>query len=136
MHETLFLSYPPRMQEKADLLSPLLQKKGYPTAMTDPGNLEGNLVLLFFDMDSTPEEIYDCSPWLKEQFDYSSLKALRLMPFLFYESSKGSVEEQVDEYLADTLEEVISGEFKPYGFDLDAEDPLLEFDSVYETYEE
>ena len=98
--------------------------------------IDGSLVLLFLDMDSNPEEIYESAPWLKEQFEYSSFKALRLMPFLLYRSNLGSVEDQVEEHLADTLEEVLSGEFKPYGYDLDAENPLEEFPSVLENYEE
>ena len=58
------------------------------------------------------------------------------MPFLIFASSKGSIEDQVEDGFAEVLEEVVSGEFKPYGYDVDAEDPLLEFASVLETYEE
>jgi hypothetical protein len=135
MSETLYLSYPPRLASLVASVKASFDKAGYVYQDLDQPE-DGALVLLFLDMESTPEEIYASALWLKEQFDYSSFKALRLMPFLLYRSSLGDVEEQVDEHLADTLEEVISGEFKPYGYDLDDENPLREFASVLENYEE
>lgn len=135
MSETLYLSYPPRLSPIVASVKASFDKAGYAYQDLDQPE-DGSLVLLFLDMESTPEEIYASAPWLKEQFDYSSFKALRLMPFLLYRSCLGDVEEQVDEHLADTLEEVISGEFKPYGYDLDDENPLREFESVLENYEE
>ena len=113
-----------------------LARKGYAIRALSGTPEDGSLVLLMLDMGSSEEEIFSTAPWLKEQFDYSSFKALRLMPFLVYRSSEGDIEQQVEDHLADTLEAVISGEFKPYGYDLDAQDPLLEFPSVLETYEE
>ena len=136
MFETLFLSYSKRLEPTASIAIAALKEKGYATELLSGSPKDGSLVLLFLDMESTEGEIYAAAPWLKEQFEYSSLLALRLMPFLLYRSSKGSVEDQVEESLADTLESVISGEFKPYGFDLDAKEPLAEFESVLEGYEE
>ena len=136
MNETLYLSYPKRLLPLAQILTKELSKRGYHAEKAPQEPLDGSLVLLLLDMESKEEEIFASAPWLKKQFDYSSLKALRLMPFLFYRSSLGCVDEQVEENLGETLEAVISGEFKPYGFDLDASDPLAEFPSVLETYEE
>ena len=136
MNEILYLSYPARMEGHADKVCADLTNKGFRVERLLGQPHDGSLVLLLLDMASKSEEIFASAPWLKEQFDYSSFKALRLMPFLLYSSSLGSVEDQVEERLSDTLEEVVSGEFKPYGYDLDADDPLLEFPSVLETYEE
>ena len=136
MNETLYLSYSQRLLPLAELLTKELSKRGYHVEEAPLEPIDGSLVLLLLDMESKEEEIFASAPWLKKQFDYSSLKALRLMPFLFYRSSLGSVDEQVEDSLGETLEAVISGEFKPYGFDLDASDPLAEFPSVLEAYEE
>ena len=135
MPETMYLCFPKRLEAQVALVKASFAESGYPYQDLDTPT-DGSLVLLFLDMDSSPEEIYESAPWLKEQFEYSSFKALRLMPFLLYRSNLGSVEDQVEEHLADTLEEVLSGEFKPYGYDLDAENPLEEFPSVLENYEE
>jgi len=136
MTESLYLSIPSRLEEDSRIVCDAFKKERIPYEILRSTPEDGTLVLLFLDMESTPEEIYSCAPWIKEQFDYSSFKALRLMPFLIYHSSKGSVEDQVENGLSDTLEEVMSGEFKPFGFDLDAKHPLEEFPSVYETYSE
>lgn len=136
MNETLYLSYAPRLKPLVEKVQVNLKAKGYSIADVDPSHLEGKLVLLLLDLDSSVEEIYASAPFIKEQYDYSSLKAMRLMPFLIFASSKGSIEDQVEDGFAEVLEEVISGEFKPYGYDVDAEDPLFEFASVLETYEE
>ena len=136
MTELLFLSIPSRLEGQAQAVLDAFKKEGIPFEILNTTPKDGSLVLLFLDMDSTPEEIYRSAPWIKDQFTYSSFKALRLMPFLMYRSGEGSVEEQVENGLSDTLEKVMSGEFKPFGFDLDAKHPLEEFPSVYETYSE
>ena len=58
------------------------------------------------------------------------------MPVLVFDSRKDDVENLGDKPIATTLEEVISGEFKPYGYDLAKKNPLEEFLSVLEGYEE
>lgn len=97
---------------------------------------EGAVHVLILDSQTSPEELYGDIPWLKEQFDYSSLRGFRLMPFLVYDSSTEDVENLDDEPIGETLEEVISGEFKPYGYDKAKANPLEEFLSVLEEYEE
>lgn len=92
--------------------------------------------ILVLDIDTTSEELFEDLPWLKEQFDYSSLRGFRLMPVLVFDSRKDDVENLGDKPIATTLEEVISGEFKPYGYDLAKKNPLEEFLSVLEGYEE
>ena len=136
MSEILYLNYPPRLSDKVAQVKAAFQKEGIPFEDLVSEPKDYSLVLLFLDMDSSEEEIYAAAPWLKQQFDYSSLKALRLMPFLLYRSSEGDIEEQVDDNVADTIEAVFSGEFKPYGFDLDSPTPLREFGTVLHNYEE
>lgn len=136
MSEHFYLSFSPRQSKLGETVLASLSSQGYSVSRLLGSPNDGSLVLLLLDMDCSEEELYASAPWLKEQFTYSSLRALRLMPFLVYRSSLGDIEEQVEEHLADTLEAVISGEFKPYGYDLDAIDPLKEFPGVLETYEE
>ena len=136
MSEILYLSYSPRQKALGETVFAALKGRGYDVNELQGAPKDGSLVMLLLDMKSSEDEFFASAPWLKEQFDYSSLRALRLMPFLVYRSSEGDIEEQVEENLADTLEAVISGEFKPYGYDLDAIDPLKEFASVLENYEE
>ncbi len=92
--------------------------------------------ILLLDPKTGPEELYEDVPWLKEQFDYSSLRGFRMMPFLVFDSAVDDVENLDDEPIGQTLEEVISGEFKPYGYDKAKKNPLEEFLSVLEEYEE
>ncbi len=137
MNETLYLAYPSRLDAKAKLVATKLEAKGFVVEEANEKRLEGSLVLLLLDMATTVDEIYASAPWLEKQFEYSSLKALRLMPFLLYRSSLGEVDDQVkNNPVGETFESLLSGEFKPYGFDEDADDPLIEFDRVLETYSE
>lgn len=135
-HETLYLTYPKRLEVIALKARQALERLSFPCKKLEGAPKDGSLVLVMLDLDSREEEIYSFAPWLKEQFAYSSFKALRVMPFLFYHGQQGDIEEAFDERLSETMESVFSGEFKPFGYDLDAENPLREFPSVYETYEE
>jgi len=92
--------------------------------------------VLLLDPKTSPEELYKDLPWLKEQFEYSSLKGFRLLPFLVFDSQKENVEELDDQPIAEVLEEVLSGEFKPFGYDKAKKNPMEEFLSVLEEYEE
>ena len=136
MSNTMYLAYSRRQSDTAQKILSLLIQAGYDAKSLQNSPKDGDLVLLLLDMESREDELFASFPWLRDQFEFSSLRALRLMPFLVYRSSEGDIEEQVENCLADTLESVISGEFKPYGFDIDAEDPLKEFASVLENYEE
>ena len=97
---------------------------------------EGSVHILLLDSKTSPDELYQDIPWLKEQFDYSSLRGFRLMPFLVFDSREEDVENLDGQPIEETLEEVISGEFKPYGYDKAKENPLEEFLSVLEEYDE
>lgn len=136
MTETFYLHFPSRLSETAKTVHNALKDASYDVEALQGAPNDGSLVLFLLDLDCDEEEIYASAPWLKEQFAYSSLKALRLMPFLVYHSGEGDIESLVEERLAETIEAVFSGEFKPFGYDLDAEKPLAEFPSVLESYEE
>ena len=136
MNETLYLSYSPRLSGIASTVKEGLSALGLRIADAHEEDYEGKLVLLLLDLDSSVEEIFASAPFLQKQFEYSSFKAMRLMPFLVYHGNAGDIESRVEEGFADVLEEVISGEFKPYGYDLDDKEPLKEFLSVLDNYEE
>lgn len=135
MPDPLFLFSANRMDSFAEKLVPELVAIGLDASKgTKPSEKAINVLLL--DVKTSPEELYTDLPWLKDQFDYSSYRGFRLLPFLVFDSRKEDVENLNEEPIADTLEEVISGEFKPYGYDLAKKNPLEEFLSVLEGYEE
>ncbi|MCR5348188.1 MAG: hypothetical protein K6E59_01090 [Bacilli bacterium] len=132
----LLLAIAPRLKESSLPVLRALSQKGYPYQLLEEDPKDGDLVLLFLDLKSTKEELFDSFPWLEAQYEYSSLKGFRLMPFLMYHGKQGDIESLYEENLADMMDEVISGEFKPFGFDLDAGFPLEEFPAVLESYSE
>ena len=135
MNDPLLLFASKRLLPFGNKLLPELRGLGLDASFgTSPK--EGAVHVLLLDSKTSPEELYQDIPWLKEQFDYSSLRGFRLMPFLLFDSRKEDVENLDGEPIEETLEEVISGEFKPYGYDEAKANPLEEFLSVLEEYEE
>ncbi len=135
MNDPLFLFGPKRLLPFIERLVDELQALDLKAAVgTSPK--EGAVHILVMDVKTGPEELYADVPWIKEQFDYSSLRGFRMMPFLVFDSSVDDVENLDDEPIAESLDEVISGEFKPYGYDKAKKNPLEEFLSVLEEYDE
>lgn len=93
-----------------------------------------SLILFLFDEETTKEECFAEFPWLLEQLEYSTISKFRIMPILAYHSSKAEPESLFDGELGEFYEEVFSGEFKPFGWDLDSPDPMVEFDRILESY--
>lgn len=104
--------------ERSLLLFSLLMENGFPLVEVNDSIDPNELVICCFDETATSESFLSL-PWLKEQEEYSSYPYLRVLPFFVYSSSKGDVEELFEEGLGDEIEEVFSGEFKPFGFDFD-----------------
>lgn len=112
-----------------------LHKAGYETEMAIESIDPNRIVLLLLSEGVTAEGLLSIQ-WFKEQFDYSSYPHLRMMPFLAYHSIEKGYEELWEEGIGDVYDELISGEFKPYGWDLDDPDSKIEFARVLEDYEE
>ena len=135
MNDPLLLFGPKRLLPFAESLLLELKALGLNASLGNSPE-QGAVHLLLLDAKTGPEELYADVPWLKEQFDFSSLRGFRMMPFLVFDSRVEDVESLDDEPIAETLEEVISGEFKPYGYDKAKKNPLEEFLSVLEEYDE
>lgn len=133
----LQLAYAPCDKEAALKVLSELKKLGYDVLLVkDKPLYPEEVILALFTEDTDREEFLKALPWLKEQKDYSSLKYLRVMPFFVYSSKKTDPEEAFEGNPGELYEDIFSGEFKPYGWDLDRKDPEVEFKRVLSDYEE
>ena len=131
--ETLILRYDPNELERVKKLIPGLEKLGYVVSEMGEVSQEG-FILLLLGPNTTKEGLLKANPWLSEQFEDSSFHGFRMMPILPYYGNKEDVDSLWGNGIGDLYEELISGEFKPFGFDLDNENATKEFDRVYEEY--
>ena len=97
---------------------------------------EEGLNAIILSEDTTLDALFEAAPWIKGQYEYCSYPHLKLMPVFIYASSKVDPEEAFEGKVGEIYEELMSGEFKPFGFDLDNENPLEEFQRIYEEYAE
>ena len=119
-------------EKTSSSLFDLLAKQGYEVRPVSSSIQPDELVLCLFGESAKAEDFLSL-PWLKEQSDYSSYRYLRVLPFFVYRSSETDPEEAFENGLGDEVEEVFSGEFKPFGFDLDDVDfSLKELDRIIE----
>ena len=135
MNDPILLFAPNRLLPYEERILPELVSLGLKANKGEAPDTKA-VQLLLLDPKTSPEELYTDLPWLKEQFDYSSFRGFRLMPFLIYDSRVDDVENLDDEPIGEIFVDVLSGEFKPYGYDLAKKNPLEEFLSVLEGYEE
>ena len=95
--------------------------------------MDPNLVtLVFLTPGVSLDELFDAFPWLKQEHERSSSPYLRLFPFIPYHPSRENIDDLFEEGLGEVYEELFSGEFKPYGWDLDDENTIQEFERVLE----
>lgn len=120
-------------EDKMGEVANILIRKGYDIYFL--GNFDGDFPLLFvLNKEMSKEKAFELYPWLKEQFEHSSIPNLKILPFIVYESSKTSIDSLWDSGIGDNYEEIFSGEFKPYGWDLDDEKASEEFERIIEEY--
>lgn len=132
MKITLQLAATKSQEENLEKVSNVLKKNGFETIRINK-EIDPNLVaLVFLGVEITPEMLFSAFPWLKEEYARSSCKYLRLMPFIAYHPKKENIDDLWENGIGETYEEVFSGEFKPYGWDLDDEETIKEFLRVYE----
>lgn len=135
MNEILQFAYLERNADIAKKIISQIEEKGYKIQEVSAElKYENALIFLIFDKNATKEE-YDLKfPWLKNQLEYSSIKKFKLMPIFIYHSKVDEPESLFDGPIGEFYESIFSGEFKPYGYDLDNLNPLDEFDNVLENY--
>jgi hypothetical protein len=131
----LQIAYYEKTKDYALLLNELLSKKGYKTTFIQNQlqNPEGVILFLF---DSNSKDIIHFFPWMREQNRNSTLPYLKILPIFFYHGKDIDPEAYFEETIQEVYEEIFSGEFKPFGFDLDSINPLMEFDTILDNYQE
>ena len=120
--------------EDANLFAKALEEAGYP-CVSNPPSFDGQgLAAILLSDQTSLEGLYASAPWLKDQYEYSSFPHLSLLPVFVYASSKTDPEEAFEGKVGELYEELMSGEFKPFGFDKDNKNPLAEFQRILEGY--
>lgn len=133
----LQFAYAPFDKDAAEKVLKGLREKGYEVLEVKEKPLyPEEVILALFTEKTDPDEFLKALPWLKEQKDYSSIARLRVMPFFVYSSKKADPEKAFEGQAGELYGDIFSGEFKPYGWDLDSADPAAEFARVLEDYEE
>ena len=95
---------------------------------------ENGLVLVPFSSKTDLGELLSSLGFLRRQKEFSSIPYLKIMPVFLYHSSKEDPEEAFEGNAGEVYESIFSGEFKPYGWDLDSRNPEVEFDRVLKSY--
>lgn len=118
--------------KQSEIVCRVLTKHGY-RLLPVHQEMDPNLVtLVFLTPGVTLDELFDAFPWLKQEHERSSSPYLRLFPFIPYHPSGEDIDDLFEEGLGEVYEELFSGEFKPYGWDLDDENTIQEFERVLE----
>ncbi len=112
-----------------------LRQAGYDVIETHGEIDPDQIVLLLLSKGMTKDGLLEIK-WLREQFEFCSYPHLRMMPFVAYHSKTEDFDELWDETIGDVYDELISGEFKPYGWDLDDPKSKIEFERVLGDYDE
>ena len=134
--EKLQIAYGLGQEEIAQEALSVLNAAGYTAEMADDPIDPNRIVILILSKGVTLEGLLARNKWLKEQFEYCSYPYLRLMPFVAYRSSVEDFDSLWGNEIEEVYEELISGEFKPYGWDLDDPKSKIEFARILEEYEE
>ena len=133
MEETLNIYFDIADEEYAKILLNALLEKGYEARLGKPKPNEKDFCIVILSSITTEEGLLSSLPWLKEQYDLSSFRGFRVMPLLMWHGGE-NLDEIWEEGIGDIYESIFSGEFKPFGFDMDSKEPLREFPRVLEEY--
>lgn len=132
MEKKLQLAYENQNRDLAFKIGRILGENGFEVELVQKDIDPKKVILILINIYSKEETLFSSLPWLKSQFDYSSLKGFRLFPLLVYSPSKEDPEAIFEGEFGELYGNVFSGEFKPFGWDEenDALDP--EFKRILE----
>ena len=136
MEEKLQIAFAKGQDDIAAETLSALWNAGYPAEIASNPIDPARIVILILYKGSSLDGLFANNPWLKEQFEYCSYPYLRLLPFVPYHSKSEDFDALWEENIEDVYENLISGEFKPYGWDLDDPNSKAEFARILEEYEE
>ena len=134
--ETLQFAYGKNQKAIALEAIKALREAGYEVIDLGDQDIDPNRIVILLLSAGVSEESLLGIPWFKKQFDYSSYPHFRMMPFVAYHSFKDDFDALWEKDIGDVYENLISGEFKPYGWDLDDPSSKIEFARILEDYEE
>lgn len=137
MEKLLQIAYESANRNEVEEVKKVLLKEGFAFVEANREVDPSHLVLVFLTPKSTVDSLMKEIPWLANQYEESSYRYLRAMPFIPYHPKDEDIDELFDAGLGEVYETVFSGEFKPYGWDLDDPHTVKEFLRVLEEgYEE
>lgn len=117
-------------------LCSLLEKQGYVLHyVLDDDFINDKVILLPFVIETKKEDFLSLS-FLKNQYEKSTIQHLKIMPVFIYDSRQINSEEAFEDKIGEIYDDVFSGEFKPFGFDVEDKYPLKEFERILEQYDE
>lgn len=132
MEKQLQLAYLPSDRQLAEKIGLSLSENGLEIALVNKDIDPSKLVVVLLTPSVTAKQLFSSFPWLKGQFELSSFKGFRLMPLLAFDPNFTDIEAAYEGELGETMEEVFSGEFKPFGWDISKKDADPEFFRVLE----
>ena len=127
------LLYPTSISPLAKPIAESLRSADFDVIENPDTFMPDELGLALFTKEMDVEEYLRDVPFLQEQLDYSSIKHLRILPFFIYDGSQDDPEELFEGPTGEFVEEIFSGEFKPYGWDLSSLDNLTELEAIIEV---
>ena len=130
--QTIQLLYPSNLRDAIFPLEAGLTSEGYALVHNPIDYDENALGIAIFIPEMDAEAYLKEVPFLAKQLDYSSIKYLRVLPLLIYDSKKVDVESLFDGPTGEFVESIFSGEFKPYGWNLSNDDNLTELTHIIE----
>lgn len=128
----LQLLFPQSLVRRADEVASSLKKAGFVVTLNPKDFDENELGLALFIKEMDPESYLEDVPFIKQQLDYSSVKHLRILPFFIYDGKEDDPEELFEGPTGEFVEEIFSGEFKPYGWDISRDDNIKELVEIIE----
>ena len=126
---TISLVFDPIDKVKAGVLADFLNANGFIVKMDGALAREGILGLVMSKR-STLAPLMRANPWIASELERSTIIGLRVLPLIIYDSSL----EKLDDVWANAerIYSIMSGEFKPFAYDLDSpEEYLIEFKRIF-----
>lgn len=123
-------------KDEAEILISVLKRLGYEFIPLEVSIVRERVILLPLTIHSEKKTLMEENLWLKDQYRNSSVLHLKVMPVFLYHGKDEDAETLFEENVQDLYEEIFSGEFKPFAWNLDSEAPVAEFERVLNEYSE
>ena len=126
------LLFPSCLKDDVLAVQQALKNNGYPVVGNPKVFDPEELGIAIFEKNMDVEAYLSEIPVLKEQLNYSSIKHFRVLPLFIYDGSKDDPEALFEEETGEFVEEIFSGEFKPYGWDVSKSNNIIELIEIIE----